>query len=63
LATTFFGNVQAPGGNDVILAGAGNDEVLPGPGNDIVDGGSGDDFLARFAAGGGRLVLTWWDSP
>ena len=44
--TTFFGNVQAPGGNDVILAGAGNDEVLPGPGNDIVNGGSGDDFLA-----------------
>jgi Ca2+-binding RTX toxin-like protein len=44
--TTFFDNLQAPGGNDIILAGAGNDEVLPGPGNDTVHGGSGDDFLA-----------------
>jgi Ca2+-binding RTX toxin-like protein len=44
--TTFFGNVQAPGGDDTIFAGAGNDEVLPGPGDDTVDGGSGDDFLA-----------------
>jgi Ca2+-binding RTX toxin-like protein len=44
--TTFFGNVQAPGGDDTIFAGAGNDEVLPGPGDDTVDGGSGDDSLA-----------------
>jgi Ca2+-binding RTX toxin-like protein len=44
--TTFFGNVNAPGGDDVINAGAGNDEVLPGPGDDTVNGGDGDDFLA-----------------
>jgi Ca2+-binding RTX toxin-like protein len=44
--TTFFGNLQAPGGDDTIFAGAGNDEVLPGPGDDTVNGGSGDDFLA-----------------
>ena len=44
--TTFFGNVNAPGGADTVWAGAGNDEVLPGPGDDTVDGGSGDDFLA-----------------
>ena len=44
--STFFGNVQAPGGNDTIFAGAGNDQVLSGPGDDTVNGGSGDDFLA-----------------
>jgi Ca2+-binding RTX toxin-like protein len=44
--TTFFGNVQAPGGNDTIVAGAGDDQVLPGPGNDSVNGGGGDDFIA-----------------
>lgn len=44
--TTFFGNVQAPGGDDTIFAGAGDDEVLSGPGDDTVNGGSGNDFLA-----------------
>ena len=44
--TTFFGNVNAPGGDDIVLAGAGDDEVLPGPGDDTVNGGPGDDFLA-----------------
>ena len=44
--TTFFGNLQAPGGNDTVFAGAGDDEVLPGPGDDTVDGGAGDDFIA-----------------
>lgn len=43
---TFFGNPNAPGGADVIDAGAGNDQVLPGPGNDSVNGGRGDDFVA-----------------
>ena len=43
---TFFGNANAPGGADVIDAGAGNDQVLAGPGNDSVNGGSGEDFLA-----------------
>ena len=43
---TFFGDPTAPGGADVIDAGAGDDEVLPGPGDDAVNGGSGDDFLA-----------------
>jgi len=43
---TFFGNPNAPGGADVIDAGAGNDQVLPGPGDDSVNGGNGDDFLA-----------------
>jgi hypothetical protein len=32
--TTFFGNVNAAGGNDIVFAGAGTDQVLPGPGND-----------------------------
>ena len=44
--TTFFGNVGAAGGDDVVFAGAGDDEVLPGPGNDKVHGEEGDDFLA-----------------
>jgi Ca2+-binding RTX toxin-like protein len=44
--STFFGNVNAEGGDDTIFAGAGDDEVLPGPGDDTVDGGPGDDFLA-----------------
>ena len=44
--TTFFGNQNAPGGNDVVFAGAGNDEVLPGPGNDRVYGSYGADFIA-----------------
>jgi Ca2+-binding RTX toxin-like protein len=44
--STFFGNVQAPGGNDVISGGEGDDQILSGPGNDIVSGGGGDDFLA-----------------
>ena len=44
--STFFGNVQAPGGDDTIFAGAGADQVLSGPGDDTVDGGAGDDFLA-----------------
>jgi Ca2+-binding RTX toxin-like protein len=43
---TFFGNPNAPGGADVIDAGAGDDQVLAGPGDDSVNGGSGDDFLA-----------------
>lgn len=43
---TFFGQQNAPGGADVIDAGAGDDQVLSGPGNDAVNGGSGDDFLA-----------------
>ena len=43
---TFFGNPNAPGGADVIDAGAGNDQVLSGPGDDTVNGGSGDDFIA-----------------
>ena len=43
--TTFFGNVNAPGGNDVVFAGAGNDQVLPGPGNDRVFGSFGADEL------------------
>ena len=47
--TTFFGNVQAPGGNDTIFAGAGDDQVLSGPGNDSVNGGAGDDFIALAA--------------
>lgn len=44
--TTFFGDKDAPGGDDVIIAGPGDDEVLPGPGDDRVNGGPGDDFLA-----------------
>jgi Ca2+-binding RTX toxin-like protein len=48
--TTFFGNVSAAGGNDIVFAGAGNDQVLPGPGNDAVDGDGGDDFLASRSA-------------
>ena len=56
--TTFFGNLQAKGGNDVVHAGAGNDEILPGPGNDKVFGQDGDDFLAlalgNDAGNGGR---------
>lgn len=44
--TTFFGNLDAEGGDDLVFAGRGNDEVLPGPGDDKVFGGSGDDFLA-----------------
>lgn len=44
--TTFFGNVGAAGGNDIVFAGAGDDEILPGPGNDVVHGQDGDDFLA-----------------
>ncbi len=43
---TFFGQQNAPGGADVIDAGAGNDQVLSGPGDDAVNGGSGDDFIA-----------------
>ncbi len=43
---TFFGQQNAPGGADVIDAGAGNDQVLGGPGDDAVNGGSGDDFIA-----------------
>ena len=44
--TTFFGNLEAEGGNDVVLGGPGDDEILPGPGNDVVHGGAGGDFLA-----------------
>ena len=44
--STFFGNVDAEGGDDEIDAGRGNDQVLSGPGDDEVEGGSGDDFLA-----------------
>ena len=44
--STFFGNVQAPGGADRITGGAGGDQILSGPGDDRVNGGSGDDFLA-----------------
>src|SRR3712207_8394493 len=36
--TTFFGNPNAPGGNDLVFAGAGDDEVLSGPGDDVVNG-------------------------
>jgi Ca2+-binding RTX toxin-like protein len=43
---TFFGNPQAPGGDDRVTGGPGDDEILPGPGDDRVNGGSGDDFLA-----------------
>ena len=43
---TFFGNPQAPGGDDRINGGPGNDEILSGPGDDKVNGGPGDDFLA-----------------
>ena len=55
--TTFFGNFNAPGGNDVVDAGKGADQVLPGPGDDIVNGGPGADFLALavgndYGAGG-----------
>src|SRR4029450_6418319 len=44
--TTFFGNVQAPGGDDTIFAGAGDDEGLSRPGRDTVNGGSRNDLLA-----------------
>src|SRR5215212_3007286 len=44
--TTFFGDPDASGGNDVIFAGSGNDQVLSGPGNDRVYGSYGSDFIA-----------------
>ena len=44
--TTFFGNLEARGGHDVVFAGSGSDQVLPGPGSDTVYGGAGRDFMA-----------------
>ncbi len=43
--TTFFGNVNAPGGNDTAYGGPGNDELLVGPGNDRAFGDDGADFI------------------
>ena len=43
--STFFGDPNAPGGNDVIFAGSGDDQVLSGPGNDRVYGSYGADFI------------------
>lgn len=44
--TTFFGNVDAAGGNDTAYGGPGNDQLLVGPGNDRAFGDDGADFLA-----------------
>lgn len=60
--TTFRGNFDAPGGDDLVLAGKGNDEILAGPGDDRVMGNRGGDFLALAlgddAGFGGRGVDT-----
>lgn len=53
--TTFFGNKDAEGGDDLIFAGRGPDQVLSGPGDDTVLGGRGHDFLA-LAVGDDRGV-------
>jgi Ca2+-binding RTX toxin-like protein len=52
--TTFFGNVQAPGGNDTVNGGSGDDFLALAVGDDVGQGGQGDD---EIIGGFGRDVV------